>query len=736
MHGKIYISGLLEREVYMLFSNLELKTKYDSDDDDILNDFHIPLLSCAKRYDRAVGYFSSDVLASAAIGLEKFILSKGRMRLIIGDPLTDDEYEAVLAGTKNKEQESSKKLSELLLDTLDKKFKILTYLIANEQLEIKFAFTHLGMFHKKVGIFYNEDETVVFSGSANETIAGLSKYNSEEISVFFSWKPSFEDYGQSEVNNFNSLWLNNQKRTKVVSLSSDVYNKIISTVNKEQLYKSIFGEVTVPSLNHDTEVFFKYSFEKSDHKIATYEPEYKAPSRPLVIKGKPFNLFPHQKSAIQSWIDANYNGLFKLATGAGKTFTSISAMLDLYESRARLNQQTFVIITVPYIELANQWLRELEPFNIRAIPCYDSSAKWITTLDKKILRFKSGGLDFVCVVVVNRTMVSENFQNRIAKIPLDNMLLIGDECHHLGGQNLFESIPRCKYRIGLSATPFRTEDDEVEGSPFPDTAKENLISYFGGIICEYTLSDAINDGVLSPYTYDLVPVYLTETEQGIYEEYSERIQKMILKGRNNQLSSEERQNLTNLCGLRSRLLATCQGKLPAFIAYLNNHKDLQLTHSLIYVGEGSALDEENKYVLNVTNALHEHGIRVAKFTSDESNSERKRIMADFKDENIEALVAMKVLDEGIDVPVCKSAFILASTRNPRQYVQRRGRVLRKAEGKESALIVDFIVLPKKGITNRFSQNLKIAELQRIEDFKFTALNADAVEWKIIELGIM
>lgn len=722
--------------MYMKLSNLELKAKYDSDVDDILKMFHIPLLGCAQQYDRAVGYFSSDVLASAAIGLEKFIQSNGKMRLIIGDPLTDDEYEAVLAGTINKEQECSQRLSDLLLDTHDKKLKILTYMIANDQLEIKFAFTHQGMFHKKIGIFYSDEQIVVFSGSANETLAGLSKYNSEEISVFFNWKSSFKDYGQSEIDNFNNLWLNTKKRTKVVSLSSDIYQKFRTSIDKEKLYKSIFEKDIDSVLDKKNNVFFRYSFEKADHKIASYEPGHKTPSKPLIIKGRPFALFQHQKNAIQSWIDSDYKGLLKLATGAGKTFTSISAMVDLYESRARLGKQTFVVITVPYIELANQWLTELKPFNITAIACYEKSDKWVSTLDKKILRFNTGGLDFVCLVVVNRTMVSEKFQSRLTKIPLDAMLLIGDECHHLGGQNLFENIPKCKYRIGLSATPFRSEDDEIDGEPFPDIAKENLISYFGGIISEYTLSDAINDGVLSPYTYDLVPVYLTEEEQDVYESYSERIQKIVLKGNSTPLSSEERQNLTNLCGLRSRLLATCQGKLPAFITYLKNHKELKLTHSLIYVGEGKALDEEKKYVLNVTNALHENGVRVAKFTSEETASERKKIMADFKEMNIDALVAMKVLDEGIDVPVCSSAFILASTRNPRQYVQRRGRVLRKSEGKQSALIVDFVVLPQEGRTSHFSQNLKNAELQRIEDFKYTASNTDYVEQRIIELGIM
>lgn len=727
----------------MLFSDLELKTKYDTDEDNILESFYIPLLTKANRYDRAVGYFSSHVLESIAIGLEYFVRSKGKIRLIVGDPLTDDEYEAVLNGTNNRIDICSKELSEILLESENKNLKILSYLIANDQLEIKFAFTSKGMFHKKVGIFYSETEQVVFSGSANETIAGLSKYNSEEISAFFSWKQSFEDYGQPEIGNFESLWANQRIRTKVVELSSNFYQKIKVNVDKVKIYKEIFDNSECHKSNGGEDdisikpkLFFKYSIEKSKQGLVIISANQKVPVIPLYVKDRPFRLFSHQIESINNWENAGYCGLFKLATGAGKTFTSICAMVKLFESRLKFNQQTFVVISVPYIELANQWLKELEPFNINAIPCYDGIDKWLTVLDKKILRFKSGELKFSCVVVVNKTLVSDAFQDKLSKISRDNMLFIGDECHHLGGDNLFNCLPQCRHRIGLSATPFRSEDEEIEGNPFPDVARENLIAYFGGIISEYSLSDAINDGVLTPYIYDLVPVYLTEEEQERYEEYSFSIQRLILKAKNIPLSSEERQLLTNLCGKRSRLLATCYEKLPALIAYLEQHKKISLTHSLIYVGEGKAIDEESRYLFKVTNALHEYGLRVSKFTSDETGYERKNIMNNFKNKDIDALIAMKVLDEGIDVPVCKAAFILASTRNPRQYVQRRGRVLRKAEGKESALIVDFVVLPYQNITNNFSQNLRNAELKRIKDFMLTALNADEIENKIISLGIL
>lgn len=716
----------------MLFSSLQLKTKYDSDEDDILHSFHMPLFANAKRYDRAVGYFSSEVLAAAAEGLEKFVLSDGKMRLIIGDPLSDSEYEAVMEGLSNPIIRRSIELSDLLLNTNDSNLQLLTYLVANGQLEIKFAFTHQGMFHKKVGIFYQDEEVVVFSGSANETLAGLSKYNSEEIKAFFNWRSSFSEYGQDEIEHFNSLWGNNRKRTKVLDLDSDAYKKIQSGTNLSQLRKQILGDCDPSS---KPKPFFTYSFPKSEQ--TTFKPvvEAKLPIKPLVIKDKPFQLFQHQTDAIESWVKSDYQGLFKLATGSGKTFTSISALVELYEERHKKNLPLFVVISVPYIELANQWVKELAPFNIAPIQCYESSQKWGGILDTKILRFCNGGIDFVCVVVVNRTLSSDTFQSKLKQIPLDNMLVIGDECHHLGGEGLFNSLPQCKFRIGLSATPFRSDEDELEGSPFPDIVKHNLLTYFKGIVSEYTLSDAISDKILSPYRYDIVPVYLDEEEQALYEEQSSKIQKMILKAKNSGLTSDEKSMLTSLCGARSRLLATCKDKLGALLNYINEHPQISLTHSLIYVGEGHAMDDDVSYITRVTNRLHANGVRVAKFTSQESNQERHKIMCNFKDETIDSLVAMKVLDEGIDVPVCKTAFILASTRNPRQYVQRRGRVLRKSEGKREALIVDFVVLPQPGITNNISQNLRRAELGRIEDFKLTSLNPKEVEKRIIELGI-
>ena len=287
----------------------------------------------------------------------------------------------------------------------------------------------------------------------------------------------------------------------------------------------------------------------------------------------------------------------------------------------------------------------------------------------------------------------------------------------------------------MSATPFRSDEDEAEGSPFTDSKKVNLISYFQGIVSDYSLSDAIKDNILSPYRYEIVAVELDEEEEALYEELSLKITRLMLKSQKETLSSEGKVLLTSLCGERSRLLATCKGKLPALIKYIKNKPELDLTHSLIYVGEGKAQQDDIPHIENVTKQLFLSGVRVAKFTSYETSSQRKLIMDNFKNQEIDALVAMKVLDEGIDVPVCKTAFILASSRNPRQYVQRRGRVLRKSNSKSEAKIIDFVVLPSKSSKTQAAENLRKAELKRIKDFKVTSLNANEVEIESLKLGL-
>ena len=718
------------------FLNLNLDYTYNTEDNDLLNEFYIPVIAVSKRYDRAVGYFSAGILKKIAVGLISFIESNGKMRLIIGEPLDKLEYDAINIEGNEKLEQLEGNLIKLFESSDDKGILILKYLVVNKQLEIKFALRRRGMFHQKIGALYDESNNViVFQGSANETpSAYLDCINSEQISVYPSWTPAYETHGVMFVNQFENIWNNKTKNTNVIALNSEAYQKISDNVDIDSLRSLIFPKEVSSAIGDlkDSDILFSYDFEEGVHEppaeyLSSSLEEFTYPKIPEFIGNNAFQLFRHQKIAIDNWFKGGCVGLFKLATGSGKTFTSICSIVQLFNQRLSVSKPTFVIISVPYIELANQWVKELSIFNIRALRCYESAQNWSDDLYRKISLFTLNELMFSCVVVVNATLRSNIFQKRITMIPKDSLFFIGDECHHLGGQSLSEKLPEAKFRLGLSATPFKHEKEEIE-SPFLDSAKENLLKYFREVTAEYSLQDAISDDVLSPYTYNIVPVYLTFEEQETYDELSESILKLMLKSRRKALDSDEKQILTSICGKRSRLLATCDNKIPALSAFIKQSINIEmLKHALFYVGEGHALDDDVKFLNKVAICLLSMGVKVSKFTSAESSKQRKKIMDDFVSQHIDGLVAMKVLDEGIDVPVCETAFILASTRNPRQYVQRRGRVLRKAKGKTTARIIDFVVLPNQGRVSKFSANLKKSELERVEDFMNTSSNITEVK---------
>ncbi|PML10547.1 hypothetical protein BCT86_00840 [Vibrio breoganii] len=728
-----------------MFKDIQWNYTYSTEDDDILKDFYIPLISRSVSYDRAVGYFSAGILNYIGAGLERFLQNNGKMRLIIGEPLSEDEYNAVIDGENLKLKHYEEQLSQLLLDREGNSLKTLCYMVAIGNLEIKFAFRKRGMFHQKIGIAkdFNSD-TIVFEGSANETPSAYSdEINSEQVSLYPSWTNAYESHGEKYEKNFEALWGNNRKNTKVIAVTSSFYNNVRNEVDLKSLYEEItlhgedspkVEEVNGTGKEEVSDVIFSYSFSQGIH-----EPQKKysplnstltrAPRIPEFIGTRPFELFNHQRKAIDSWFNNECVGLFKLATGSGKTITSMCALVELYEQRIKQGEKTFVVISVPYIELANQWIKELRNFNVYATKCYESTSQWYKKLERDIQLFKLGDLEFNCVVSVNATFKGESFQSLLNKIDSPDLLIVGDECHHFGSEGMMGSLPDAKYRLGLSATPFRSEDDEVD-NPFPDIARKNLLEYFRSVVAVYTLQDAINDDVLTSYKYHVVPVYLSEYEQEEYDGLSDSITRLVLKSRNVPLSKDEQLSLTMMCGQRSRILATCDQKIPALVEYLKGFNLETLKHALFYVGEGKAPSTDEPYLDSATRALFSLGVKVSKFTSSETSEQRKRIMDDFKESLIDGLVAMKVLDEGIDVPVCQYAFILASTRNPRQYVQRRGRVLRKAKGKTEAEIVDFVVLPNLDVASPYAKQLKEAEMTRVRDFMNTASNITEVQKRI------
>ena len=615
----------------------------------------------------------------------------------------------------------SEKLEEMLTsqNISNPRLELLSLLIAAGNLEIKFALRRAGMYHEKIGVFRDsENNTVVFQGSANETPHGMvSSLNAESISVYKSWEEDiFKVYGQEFIDGFENLWLNDETEVITIDVPSSTYEKISACAKKESVNYS-----TIKEFEEQLEVREGCSFKLE-------------PFIPKKIGNRVFNIYQHQRDALASWKGNAFKGILKLATGSGKTITSIYGAVKIYEAKKKKQQQLFLIIAVPYVELAIQWIENLRIFGIDAHECFDSKKSWAESLKNQVSYFNAGVSDFCAAVVVNRTLASPLFQSLITSIDSNSLMIIGDECHNHGSKNLNAVLPDAYYRMGLSATPFRSDNDEID-SPFPNDAKERLLSYYGDIVATYGLDDAINDGILTPYEYHIVPVYLSIEEQEKYEELSLKITKLILKGSG--LTQQDRESLTMFCGQRSRLLGSAQNKLVKLAELTAQVADEEKSHTLFYAGEGKPYGESDdgdmKVIDKVSKVLNKNGWKTSQFTGDVTRNERKFLMSAFKDKTIDALVAMKVLDEGIDVPACKTAYILASTKNPRQYVQRRGRILRKSENKHLSTIYDFVVLPLNN--SPASQKLKLSEAERINDFTLLATNKADIEQLIDEHGL-
>lgn len=711
----------------------EWDSVYRSGEHNLITDFYQPALEKAVRYDRAVGYFSADILMSNLKGIASLVKNNGKMRLIIGHPLKDDEYKALKHGINTYRflLDIEERLQQVLREaekTKNGTLKLFAYLVASERIEIKYAFRRIGMYHEKIGIIEDSyGNKLVFQGSANETVYGLSEgYNAESFSVYPSWESVFDKYGQRFLQAFDNLWNNKQINTVVVDMPTEQYEKIISYTDARNLDPN--------NIEPDADLYDEFFQDDTTPN----------PRLPSFISQRKFELMEHQKQAIKQWWSASQplKGILELATGSGKTITAISAATLLFQEVQKKKRKLALLISVPYIELAQQWVENLNLFNIYPVECWGDSNTWSSSLRDAINRFNIGAIDFFAAVVVNRTLIGDRFQHIIANLDTSEVMLIGDECHHFGGEQISKLAPKASFRMGLSATPFRGDDDDYD-SPFPDIAKERIIGYFKEIVATYTLEDAIKDGVLCNYNYHIVEVYLTEEEQEEYDALSSEIAKLVAIELSNGLSHSQKSRLSILTGQRSMLLGSAENKYHALQKIIKDTPKDKRPLSLFYCGAGHDKTKVNsnhdseliKVIDRVSKTLSDNGWTSSQFTSRETAKERESRMNDFVNKHIDALVTIRVLDEGVDVPACKTAYLLASTKNERQYIQRRGRVLRKSEGKDTAEIYDFVTLPNPYMYSPFSNNLKKSELKRINDFCSLALNKEKVLRKIDEVGL-
>ncbi|RWD39939.1 DEAD/DEAH box helicase family protein [Mesorhizobium sp.] len=692
-----------------MLRDLPLKSVYKSDTDNILDDFYFPALAVANRYDRAVGFFSAATLSYAAQALSCFVKRGGQIRLVLGAFCDQGDLDAVMAGYR--QREISEAVGQQLLNEItgpsdelfQNRVEALSWLVAYGRLEVKIALRAKGMYHDKIGIIVDDNgDSVVFAGSANESLhALLPAFNYESIDVFPSWKAELVDYYAPHARSFERLWRNESKGTAVLDIPTAVKEHLVAVAR---------------SLDYtpDPELEAAIAARMRNGETSASKQHSSRPSEPKTINGQPFSVRPHQIQALDNWRTiGDFHGILDLATGSGKTVTAIHAIVKLSQAIKGL----VCVIAVPYQNLADQWCDILSVFNIYAIRCYVSRDQWVEELRVAVHEASLGVREFTAVVVVNRTLKTQEFQNCLRLVRGPWMLWIGDECHHHGSLSLADALPdQARYRLGLSATPEHYLDNDRNA---------RLQTYYGKQVFHYSLAQAIEDKVLTPYHYHPHVIEFTENEVAEFFDLCSEIGRLFARNENASADSAS-PHLKAMLMRRSRLVGSAANKLTELARVLGREKPT--THTLFYCGDGSveADDEdgdsdrtfEQRQIEALSELLHKKGWDVSRFTSRESRKDRATILENFRLGVIDAMVAIRCLDEGIDVPACGTAYILASSKDPRQFIQRRGRILRRSPGKTRATIHDFIVVVPDGLDadEDHAKRLIVDELKRVTEF--------------------
>ena len=634
----------------MCFKDLEIKSTYRSVYDNIPEDFFNRVLPETKIYLRAAGYYSSNSLKTISEGLSKMIWEDGRMKLLISPHLSQDDVEAIRIGKttpevviKNIFIEDRSKLQELMRND---NVNALSYLIATEKLEIKFVLSsdYKGLFHMKFGIFYDEDGDIIsFSGSLNESDAGLNE-NAEELKVFKSWVQGQRIFIDPDLEFFNDIFEEGGKYGKFYTVSlPDEIKQTFSDVWKESKKRQNLSE--------------------------------------------PRELRYYQENAIDFWTSNEFIGIVEMATGTGKTEVGLEAM-KIIEQQTKFPKMIY-LIAVPTNLLVLQWEGRVRKDNNEIKIVLTTSGR--DQVYQEVKNFFSSSLKNLCLIGTYSTLSSDWFLKLLNVQKSVGVFLIADEVHWAGAEkNSLALMNSYEYRLGLSATPLRTFD--LEGT-------EYILNYFNKVVYVYTMKQAIRDGYLSKYRYQIYPCFLTSDEYDEYLRLTRRLIK-ISSDKDKQINSFDDTKLALLLSLRARIVKKANNKervLENIITSLiERHGDFH--HLLVFFEDSEQLNNSLQEISLSTN------LKFKVIDHQTIESDRNDIIRQFNEGFLNFIVAMRVLDEGLDSRYADKAIFVASNSNPRQYIQRRGRILRIHEGKKSAEIHDIMVLPNRDLFNTTNTN--------------------------------
>lgn len=701
-----------------MLSDARFKHTYSSGYDEP-KDFFTEALIESSTFDLGLGFFSSSGIRSLAYGFALFIANGGKMRVVMNHILSKEDKDVIENGQKHivEDFENSilfdiKKLVETLSKEDEQFFRCLSYLISINKIEfVATISTKGGLGHDKYGIFKDEKGyKVAFIGSANFSQSAL-ELNGETITVFTS---SDDDKRIAEYQTlFDKSWEDNTPHLIHIPIEN------VKTFIREKYPEVTITELLNEGINLRENIGIN---NKTYHKLISKRILDKIELKEL----EPRFPFPEERKiqidAYKSWIENGKNGVFAMATGSGKTVTALNCILKQYKENGFYK----AIIVVPTQALAIQWEKEAKSFNFQNVVSTHSEKEWKTILNRFITRSLLDSNKNIILITTYATFNRADIQSFLNKVRgIETFIYVADEAHNICSQNSLKHLPEMiKWRIGLSATPERIYDD---------LGSERLYDFFNSRPPEYTyrytMKQAIDEGVLCHYDYYPIFIELTCSEMKEYERISEQLRKYIDSDTGKYKSDAEKLLLK-----RKRIIHKAENKKIAISDLLDELKQKhKLDYTFVFVPEGYEpdysindsykIDKEDIHIIDeYAQMFKEHGYSYHKYIS--GLDDAPNILKNFANGDIQILLSMKCLDEGVDIPRAEHAIFCSSTGNPRQFVQRRGRVLRKSKGKDKAKIWDLIVIPPNILaeSNSVERNLFFNEVKRIVNFAALADN--------------
>lgn len=667
-------------------------------------------LSRSTRLDLGLGFFSSASINVLAIGFARFISNGGTLRMYINQYLSSEDFEMLSSHQVGEIEDAIIADFEEMVKVLSTRdehfFHCLSYLIQAKRFEIKIIVPKTGgIAHQKFGVFYDAvGNKLAFNGSLNFTANALLTKNIETISCQMSWKGDHEAIASQE--HLFQLYYNG---------NDDV--TVYSAPKLEKLIVEKFPPSDIKRLLEEEEQIVK-ELSKTEFRLMSTNDE------PCF----PFNSEPrdYQIEAYNAWVAKEKTGIFAMATGTGKTITSLNCALEEYKT----TKEYQLVILVPTNALVSQWVDEVKKFNFSNIILVNGQSNWQEKLVNLKGDFEWGDKANYVIISTYASFLNPAFIRNLNGVTTANTILIADEAHNIGAPKVRELFPevKVKKRIALSATPTRAYD--IEGN----LAIEDFFNDSFPYCYSFSMERAIREGKLCSYCYYPIIVHLNDEEE---EEY-QRLTRALLYHYDSKLGKlEDSQEVTNLLMRRKRIIHKAQDKYRAFKSILDLLIE-QGKRQYIFVYAPEGRDYEDDEEAAIIDKLQKITVERYPFLNineivggDSADTRLAKIQA-FSEGKMNMLFAMKCLDEGVDVPRAEIGIFTSSTGNPRQFIQRRGRILRRHDDKQKAIVYDLIVVPsfranKTDSAFEMERNLVRSELARVAHFASLALNYNEAE---------